>query len=569
MFDLEFSIPDDVRAPLGYEPIPDDVLAPIDYYPMPEPEEDYSVPEGLKYHLFRDGVYLRPDDFAALAAPRGAAVAVPPRLEEIGIKVTDNKTVPFYKIVSCCCKRWACPDCRRQRGIFIREALRNSAHIFKEPRLLTITINRALFKNPKEAYNYVMGEKFIARLLTRAMKIRRWVWVLEIQEATGDGWPHWHILVDVSDLPAMWYNPSLKKAEANPNSKTGWIRISHYVDLVKMHEILRKWGIGEQCELSSKRSDFDTPEHAINYITKYLIKTPERSYPGWVLNTSGIRFYQPSHDVGSVMGTSEAPIETKKKPLKTNILSRRTPLEAIAECKLKSLVLLRDPETNKSKTIGPFWGLKGNISGTYRAVYRKQVNPDNATEYIEHGFISSEDAFSCIESLNTPSWHQMYYHFIQRKQAELLHKWDSPDYDFNQDRDSVHHKLINFYDSSDAKTRIELLYSKRKFSPEDFAGETRGADGVPEVRAPRLDAGSLPEGTFSERLIKSRSSLGQTQAEAAGLSEGCLSSPNVSPQAKNSPPGARLDRDCLPAFGQSFLWPDWERISRVDTTFKI
>ena len=93
----------------------------------------------------------------------------------------------FYKAISVCCKSWFCEKCRKIKGHELRQKFIDKIDMLKVPRLYTITINREWFKNPKEAYRYVMDKKFIARLLTKEMGIRRWVWVLEAQEENGEG----------------------------------------------------------------------------------------------------------------------------------------------------------------------------------------------------------------------------------------------------------------------------------------------------------------------------------------------------------------------------------------------
>ena len=113
------------------------------------------------------------------------------------------------RAISVKCNSWMCGKCRKRRGIIFRNRLLEKLTLFKEPRLYTITINREWHESPREAYRHVMLDSLIPRLF-RLLGIKRWVWVLEVQENTGDGWPHWHILIDVSDLKGMYYNPPLK-----------------------------------------------------------------------------------------------------------------------------------------------------------------------------------------------------------------------------------------------------------------------------------------------------------------------------------------------------------------------
>ena len=97
------------------------------------------------------------------------------------------------------------------------------------------------------------------------------------QQKTGSGWPRWHILVDRSDAPHKRIN------------------------LDRAWELWRdKWGLGG-LQLQAGR-EFDDPRHAIFYVTKYLIKPPEKGYPVWVLETKKtIRFFQGSGKLGSIL----------------------------------------------------------------------------------------------------------------------------------------------------------------------------------------------------------------------------------------------------------------------------
>ena len=102
----------------------------------------------------------------------------PHRLKQEGRKVTfeaESLDGKFKRAVACKCKSWLCPDCRKQKGGALREAMLDHASLFKLPMLFTITVNREWFSSPEESYSYIMGEKFIARLLTKELGVRRWI----------------------------------------------------------------------------------------------------------------------------------------------------------------------------------------------------------------------------------------------------------------------------------------------------------------------------------------------------------------------------------------------------------
>lgn len=298
----------------------------------------------------------------------------------------------FHRCISVTCKSWLCPDCRRIKGHALRDKLLEKAKIFKEPRLYTITVNRKLFRSPEEAYNYVMSKKFIARLLTKEMKIRRWFWVFEVQEESGDGWPHWHILLDVADLPGKWYNSSTKaNSDVKPVNINAWCYIPHFFDLNKVHSLLRKWKIGEQCYLSVRKDKFKQARHAINYITKYLIKTPQKGYPSWVWKHSNLRFYQPSYDVGSMKTDEIFVVAKEEKKKRGERKSGRIPLDRVSECGLKVLYQFYDSASDRIKIIPPVWGTKSHLKESPVCDQISEFDFERKRAFSVYGFWHIED----------------------------------------------------------------------------------------------------------------------------------------------------------------------------------
>ena len=279
------------------------------------------------------------------------------KLDEVDENIDETDDIEtFFKATPCRCNSWHCPDCRPIKGFHLRKLLMEKAALFKVPALFTFTINREWFKNPFESHKYVTDEKLISRLLTKEMNIRRWVWVLEIQEKSGEGWPHWHILIDVGDLPGAWFHKESKTAQSErPADVSGWCYIPHYFDLNKAHRLLRKWKVGEQCRLSEKKSDFDTPAHAINYITKYLTKMPKNKLPAW-MNFPRLKFYFASRALGDLSDTCKKKSDWKKLIPVDNIRKRRKaklPSEKIAQCKKTIVFSFYDKQTGKMKYSQP------------------------------------------------------------------------------------------------------------------------------------------------------------------------------------------------------------------------
>jgi len=339
--------------------------------------------------------------------------------------IPENKD-NFYKAISVSCKSWFCEKCRKIKGHELRQKFLDKAEILKVPRLYTITINREWFKNPKEAYKYVMDKKFIARLLTKEMGIRRWVWVLEAQEENGEGWPHWHILLDIGDLPAMWYNKDTQKTQEEKPSmgENGWCYIPHYFDLNKAHRLLTKWKIGKQCKLSVRRDSFNTGKHAVFYITKYLIKSPKRGFPAWMLETPRLKFYASSR---AFSATSEPakPQEEKKKYKEREIKTSRRPVERVAECCKKVVFSIYDSIKDRFVFSPPVWGLKESLQHMPKAVCIQDFDSKSQNSFTVWGFKRLKDLKIFEVFWNNSETLKKLSQNINNKQQELLTQWSA------------------------------------------------------------------------------------------------------------------------------------------------
>lgn len=352
-------------------------------------------------------------------------------LELEGIKVTslekEEKQNSFHRCISVTCKSWLCPDCRRIKGHEIREKLIEKALTFKEPRLYTITVNRDWFKNPREAYEYVMHRKFIARLLTKEMKVRRWVWVLEAQEESGDGWPHWHILIDVADLPSRWYHVKDKiSIKEKPENIQGWLFIPHFFDLNKVHSLLRKWEIGEQCYLSVRKDKFHNSKHAIYYITKYLIKTPKKGFPPWMWEFRNLRFYQPSYEVGSINSKESIQKPKKQEEKKEEVKEKkgcRSPLVRVSECKLKVIYKTYDKENDRMKILPPMWGMKEALKEYSGASRIMDFEFETLQSFPIYGFWNIDDLTKFQDLYNREEAQKAIQKKIADRKQHFLNAW--------------------------------------------------------------------------------------------------------------------------------------------------
>jgi hypothetical protein len=167
----------------------------------------------------------------------------------------------------------------------VREKLLGLLGYFPEPALFTLTVDRSNFSGPEHAHQVISGGQYVRRLLGE-LGVKSWVWVLEFQQATGDGWPHWHILIDRTALPDRG-------------------RIRHFLDLKKAWATWRdRWHLGG-LDFAPKR-ETQTAAHAVNYITKYLMKNPPAGYPNWVLERGKrLRFVQGSKGLGALVGNGK------------------------------------------------------------------------------------------------------------------------------------------------------------------------------------------------------------------------------------------------------------------------
>jgi len=395
------------------------------------------IPEVSKMWIPRPGADSAPDALYRMEEERSARRNEPPAaatvntmLEQKGIKVTLSQEQEieghFYKGIAIHCKSWMCPVCSISKGYNLRKQLLKKVHLFKVFRLFTVTVNRAYFESPEAAYEYVMKNKFIARLLTKEMGVKRWFWVLEAQEENGDGWPHWHILIDVGDLPGMWHNKATKNFQPiRPADKTGWSYIPHYFDLNRAHYLLTKWHIGEQCELSIKHDNFQSREHAINYVTEYMVKPNRRGFPEWMLKHKGLRFYQPSKAIGSIAEDKKHAAPKQAKDIEEKQRRNRQPVERIAECRKKVLFMSYNPQQDKHTITKPFMALKESIALAPGAVCVQDFDFLTLRSFPVWGFNTIEDVLNFQEIWSDARLQEKMESAIKEKKNELLQKWAS------------------------------------------------------------------------------------------------------------------------------------------------
>ena len=253
------------------------------------------------------------------AKPRGHADRFH-RLEHSSNKVTGPlegvEGTGRAVCVSRRCNRRTCNHCGPRLGFTVRRNVQSRAPMWVAPCILTLTVDRREFTSPQEAHHRITRGKFIPRLM-RLLGLTRWLWVLEFQQKTGDGWPHWHLCIDLAEVGGR-------------------------LDLSRAWSLWRDtWHLGG-LDLSQRRAGM-TAEHALNYITKYLTKSPEGGYPEWVLHANSVRFVQGSRSLGRLVGkwqaSEEESQEEEQEPEEQDRTGRKSNIEANAKCGLDTSVL--------------------------------------------------------------------------------------------------------------------------------------------------------------------------------------------------------------------------------------
>lgn len=133
---------------------------------------------------------------------------------------------------------------------------------------VTLTVNRSLFLSPAMCYERA-GER--VRKVAAALSSKGvWAACVEVQTKTGDGWPHWHLLVWVPGC-------------SDP---------AHLLRIVRKRWTIRDWSAPDPTTGEMKRSTYSigfvTVELARDrvgvgkYVAKYITK-PWEAVPDWML----------------------------------------------------------------------------------------------------------------------------------------------------------------------------------------------------------------------------------------------------------------------------------------------
>jgi len=165
-------------------------------------------------------------------------------------------------IRKCRCDSVWCPQCFKQRKVPKLYSRLDHRLDWKSTRHIVLTIDRNRFESGEIAYLYVNAKKKIPQLIhnlkrTHGIQVRDYVWILEWHR---DGYPHWHVFVDVT--------------------KTG------SRGMIKFDKIQHYWFIGNVAE-----SYFKTEKHwnrLVGYFGKHgyfeKSKAHQAKLPAWAEN---------------------------------------------------------------------------------------------------------------------------------------------------------------------------------------------------------------------------------------------------------------------------------------------
>jgi hypothetical protein len=177
---------------------------------------------------------------------------------------------------------WIISDCRggkldAEGGMGARMAdLRKVEALIRSmalPCFITLSFDREAFTGPEEAYD--AGMKKLSELLSKQLGFKLWFRVIEVQTKTGDGWIHWHCVVDCGDT----------EFDDRAVSRLRPINLSRLQAEVKEWwcDVWKLGGRGGQdIQLAKKRGAI------AGYLSKYIVK-PWPAIPEWILQRKFLR----------------------------------------------------------------------------------------------------------------------------------------------------------------------------------------------------------------------------------------------------------------------------------------
>lgn len=141
---------------------------------------------------------------------------------------------------------------------------------------ITLTVDRSKFLSPAMAYQRCNPR--VCRVAAALREAAVWVAAFEVQTKTGDGWPHWHMMIHVGE-------DGRSLAELKAVVERAWCVVSEHEGEVDRStgEVLT-WKAREQIGFVDVQ-DGRSAGGLARYVAKYVTK-PWDEVPGWMLQSS-------------------------------------------------------------------------------------------------------------------------------------------------------------------------------------------------------------------------------------------------------------------------------------------
>lgn len=194
------------------------------------------------------------------------------------------------------CSFWLCPECHSKMAEARRKRITQGFDGLSHVIMLTLTINPSLFAQPGEAYDFVVREKKLSRLVSYLakhgqLKDQRYFAVMELQ---GNGWPHFHVLLN-----------------------------ARFIDMEVVEKLLISWVPKQRKPDGDKLGHFSLNEHGIHKAAGYLSKAPDHPAPDWILSRGGdagrVQFTFTSRGFSKVVDTCSKPSRRQGPPRKKRV----------------------------------------------------------------------------------------------------------------------------------------------------------------------------------------------------------------------------------------------------------
>lgn len=218
---------------------------------------------------------------------------------------------PITQICGDRCKDWFCPHCASVQGPRLRARLIDRVKDWRNPIMLTFTVDRDLLPSAEAAFKHVADRRAISKVMAEIRQyLSRSDWFCVVEFQKDGGWPHWHVLVDSSFVPIVAV-------------RTAWRRFVPKSVRHLIRPTIDSLGIVRY----SKPDGFKNAKHAVLYLTKYLIKGPNDGFPKWVMNaTYRIRRFGTSRRFWGTLNHRKVVEKTGRQP------RRRSHDERVKEC---------------------------------------------------------------------------------------------------------------------------------------------------------------------------------------------------------------------------------------------